>query len=98
MNESGEGVAKDPARAAGLYDQACEGGDINGCSNEEGHYSKACEGGDANGCSFLGDYYRAGIGVAKDPDKARQFLTKGCNMGDQVGCDWLKKMHWWHWW
>jgi TPR repeat protein len=32
MNEDGEGVAKDDARAAGLYSKACDGGDADGCS------------------------------------------------------------------
>jgi hypothetical protein len=31
--------------------------------------------------------------VAKDTDKARALLTRGCNMGSQWGCDSLKEMH-----
>jgi hypothetical protein len=33
MNETGQGVPQDPARAAGLYQRACEGGELIGCTN-----------------------------------------------------------------
>jgi TPR repeat protein len=33
MYERGRGVAKDRARAAALYKQACDGGDAKGCTN-----------------------------------------------------------------
>jgi TPR repeat protein len=55
-------------------------------------YAKACADGNAVSCSNLGNYYRLGIGVEQDSAKARQFLTKGCGMGNQWGCDRLKEM------
>lgn len=33
MYEAGDGVAKDPERAAQLYQRACEGGELKGCTN-----------------------------------------------------------------
>jgi TPR repeat protein len=55
-------------------------------------YGKACADGDGAGCSNLGNRYRLGLGVDKDPGKARQLLGKGCALGNQWGCDRLKEM------
>jgi TPR repeat protein len=37
--------------------------------------------------------YDNGLGVAMDAQKTRQFLAKGCKLGNQWGCDRLKEMH-----
>jgi TPR repeat protein len=55
-------------------------------------FSKACNAGNSAGCANLGNYYRIGFGVAQDSEKARQYLTKSCNLGCQWGCDRLKEM------
>jgi len=55
-------------------------------------YSKACDMGSAGGCFNFGESYRTGDGVQKDKEKAKLLLGKGCSMGDQEGCDKLKKL------
>jgi TPR repeat protein len=49
-----------------------------------------CEAGDAYHCSLLGDAYRDGRGVPKDPVRARRLSKIGCDGGIPRGCDGLK--------
>jgi TPR repeat protein len=55
-------------------------------------FNKACDGGDAQGCFLVSNAYGAGQGVAANPDLARQYLQKGCNMDSTSGCNQLKAM------
>jgi TPR repeat protein len=49
-----------------------------------------CDAGDAYHCSLLGDAYRDGRGVPKDPVRARRLSKLGCDGGIPRGCDGLK--------
>ena len=70
----GVDVAKDPARAAALYQTACDAGVLAACNRlgalyerqdaarAVALYRKACEGGDSYGCVNLGRAYWVGLG------------------------------------
>jgi TPR repeat protein len=51
-----------------------------------------CDAGDAYHCSLLGDAYRDGRGIAKDPVRARKLYRTGCDGGIPRGCDGLKSL------
>ena len=52
--------------------------------------SRGCDSGDAMSCTMLGYSYSYGCGVAKDAEKGRQFLSKGCSLGYERACDGIK--------
>ena len=79
MSENGYGVAKDYARAAALYPDAC------------GNMGKGGSGMPL-ACSHLGNLYLNGLGVDKDINKAKEFLKRGCSGGDKWGCSRLKEL------
>jgi TPR repeat protein len=57
-------------------------------------YSIVCDANGGAGCSNLGNlYWHGGNGLVKDNEKARLYLTKGCSLGNQWGCDRLKLVH-----
>ena len=39
------------------------------------------------GCTLLGDLHKKGLGVKRDPDRARKYYGKACDFGSQQGCD-----------
>jgi TPR repeat protein len=47
--------------------------------------------GDGSGCTNLGHCYQHGTGVPKNPALARDDFFQGCALGDQGGCEALKK-------
>lgn len=55
-------------------------------------YEQVCDGGDVDACDFLGDTYRFGRGVAKDPEKAKHAYSKACSLGRLSSCNQLKTM------
>jgi hypothetical protein len=52
--------------------------------------SRSCDTGIATSCSIVGYSYIHGCGVAKDTEKGRQLLSKGCSLGDHNACDGIK--------
>jgi TPR repeat protein len=52
--------------------------------------SRSCNAGNAMICTMLGYSYSYGCGVAKDIDKGRQLLSKGCSLGYERACDGIK--------
>jgi hypothetical protein len=52
--------------------------------------SRACDSGNAMSCTMLGYSYSYGCGVAKDIEKGRQLLSKGCALGYERACDGIK--------
>jgi uncharacterized protein len=107
MYAGARGVAKDEAHAVELYRKACDAGQADSCTNlgtmyqlargvsqdlpqAATLYRRACDAGSAEGCSDLGNMYI--VGTEKDLYKARQYLSKGCSMGNQWGCDQLKAL------
>ena len=86
MYEGGEGVARDPFRAAALY------------SREAGLYSKACDAGDASACTDLGGLYDDSYDnrprqFAKDYPRAVALYSKACDAGNADGCSSLGSMY-----
>lgn len=49
-------------------------------------YTRGCELNDMFSCASLAGLYESGIGVARDPAKARQLSTKACHGGYGEGC------------
>ncbi len=47
---------------------------------------KGCKEGSARACASLGELYKAGKGVDKDPAKAKEMFAKACNGGDDKAC------------
>jgi hypothetical protein len=55
-------------------------------------FKKTCDWGEMYSCRNLGSRYQVGDGVPKDMEEAKQYLSKGCSIGDQWECDELKWM------
>jgi TPR repeat protein len=103
LYEKGETVPKDLARAASLYQKACEGGDPDTCANWAGLYQGegltddlpraaaildlGCKDDSAISCFNLASLHRSGHGVAKDPARAVALLAESCRLGFERGCD-----------
>jgi TPR repeat protein len=101
----GAGVAKDYARATGLFQRACDGGYVDGCTKlgnaywgsgvfkdkylATDLYQKTCNAGNAEGCFGLGLSYREGYGVLKNFAAAAQSFRKACKGGFAIGCSTL---------
>jgi TPR repeat protein len=100
--DTGQGVAKDNARAFALYSKSCDG-DPTSCGNlgvmyHDGRgveaddsraitlFSKACDAGNALSCENLGVMYEYGHGIAANVELATQSLKKSCSLGDQNAC------------
>src|SRR6266567_506132 len=95
----GVDVAKDPARAAALYQTACDGGVLAACnrlgalyerqdtSRAVALFQKACEGGGLPGCTNLGLVYMGGEGVATDTARAAALFREACDGADLDGCN-----------
>jgi TPR repeat protein len=49
-------------------------------------FKHACELGSPNSCFSIGMIYRTGDGVARDEEKAKQYLTRACDLGDRESC------------
>jgi TPR repeat protein len=97
----GQGVPADIERAKALYDRACQGGVVQGCSSlaaiemregggdkvrAAGHFRTACDAGDAAGCTNLASMYALGQGVERDLARAAALLERACGAGLGVGC------------
>lgn len=52
---------------------------------------KAVDNGSIHGQRALGVFYLEGLGVEKDRQQAKKWLTKACNNNNQGACDLLKK-------
>jgi TPR repeat protein len=70
--EDGRTVARDPARAALFFHQACE----DAVTRE-----------DMLACHFLGSAYSEGRGVPMDPVRAAQLYDRACQHGNGNGCN-----------
>jgi TPR repeat protein/serine/threonine protein kinase len=55
--------------------------------------SKKCDAGDSFWCGFVAYEYENGIdGIVKDTEKARQFYSKSCSLGEKHSCDDLRRL------
>ncbi len=102
MYLAGSGVGKDVPRALGLFEKACAGGRPPACFNvgvvnekqltppkpkvAAEFYEKACDAKYFKACTNLGSLYLQGVGVAKNPTKARRLYKRACDGGDEVAC------------
>jgi TPR repeat protein len=68
-------------RAAGMEAPGAQPGSGNECSVRT--FNLACERNDPWACTMAGFHLARGIGVAKDPARARQVLAKSCKYGEQ---------------
>jgi TPR repeat protein len=48
-----------------------------------------CDKHDAWSCTAIGNMYWRGVGVTKDLGKAPGYFQRGCDGGDNTGCDWF---------
>jgi hypothetical protein len=53
-------------------------------------FEKACDAGVPGGCYNLGLAHQRGHGVAKNPERARGFLQKACELGMAPACESLR--------
>lgn len=106
MYDFGQGVVQDFARALAFYSKSCNAGSgaacyhlsmlpqsiPGGCNSGAVtlNLSRSCDMGIATSCSIVGYSYIHGCGVAKDTEKGRQLLSKGCSLGDYNACDGIK--------
>ncbi|MGP8251147.1 MAG: superinfection immunity protein [Terracidiphilus sp.] len=104
----GQGVTQDFSRAEALYSKSCNAGNgaacyhssllpqsiPGGCNSSAvtRNLSRSCDMGIATSCSMIGLSYIHGCGVAKDTEKGRQLLSKGCSLGDYNACDGTKQL------
>jgi hypothetical protein len=68
-------------RAAGMEAPGAQPGSGNECSVRT--FNLACERDDPWACTMAGFHLARGIGVAKDPARARQILAKSCKYGEE---------------
>lgn len=100
MYREGRSMPKDPRRSKELMEKACEHGAAESCRSvgmdalKDGDQAtavrlltRACELRNAISCLAVGTFYVTGTGVARDLDKAREFLRRACNMGERAACD-----------
>jgi hypothetical protein len=101
-------VAADPARAAALYEKACNGGSGWACgalANQKlmrnapddpvaaaGLLRKGCDAGDPASCGVLAALHEIGKGVEKRAAEARALHEKACAAGYTPSCDRLKAL------
>ena len=71
--DNGEGVPKDAAKAAQLYQKACDGGIAGGCFNLGASYSSG-QGVLTSGAAAAESYHKAGLAYLKDGNKADALL------------------------
>ncbi len=98
----GDGMPRNPAKAATYFRKACDGGHASSCYNlalmmEQGDiprdakqlialYETACEKGDARACSNAGFMFINGDGAPLDQEKGRTLFEKSCTMKHGEGC------------
>ena len=94
------GMKKDAARAAVIYQYACQAGSLVACGlqcefglgvrKDESRavtlYKKACDRGAAGGCNNLGVMHAIGRGVVKDESRAVLLYEQACDGGYASGC------------
>ena len=56
-------------------------------ASEKNNYLQQCQNGNGKGCRDLGTLYELGLGVKKDPLKARYYAQKGCELGSGESCN-----------
>jgi hypothetical protein len=99
----GLGVTQEFSRASAFYTKSCNAGNGAACyhlgmlpQSQPGgcnsravmlNLSRSCDMGIATSCSMVGYSYIHGCGVAKDTEKGRQLLSRGCSLGDHNACD-----------
>lgn len=79
-----------------FFQRACASGFVSGCTNRAVEmdsgpgktcamrtYGLACDRNDPWACTMLGFHLVRGIGVDKDPDRARKALARSCRFGDE---------------
>lgn len=54
------------------------------------YYQKACDLNLAGSCTFAGMIYYLDKEIQQDIKKSRVLLSKGCALGDDLGCSYLK--------
>jgi TPR repeat protein len=94
MYQTGEGVTQDLARAVILYQQACEGGLMQGCVNLGiMTQQRECDSGLLRVCVNLGFMYYTGEGVVQDLARAVGLYRQACDGGVVLGCNNLGAMY-----
>jgi uncharacterized protein len=53
-------------------------------------FRRDCDAGDFDSCGLLGYMYAQGLGVGKDPRRARELFQWACEKGSAIGCDGLE--------
>jgi len=97
----GQGVAADPARAAQLFERACDLHDAAACARlgdvlargrgrdanrAAAAYQRACDAGRLEACASLGRLLADGRGIARDRVRAARLFQKACDGHVVDGC------------
>jgi len=98
--QKGRGVPSDTRRAAALAVEACDLGELRGCTFRGAQlvaandlrggirqFERACSGGESVACTELGELYETGRGVPRDVKRAaRSYYATACAHGVAVAC------------
>jgi TPR repeat protein len=87
------------SRAASLFKRACEAHVGHGCAGlghlalaagdlprARAHYESGCRWGDNRACNAMGDFYRDGRGVQRNPRRAHRYYMRACSVGPMAEC------------
>jgi TPR repeat protein len=93
------GGPPDRDKATGLYQKACDGGNVASCMSVAyrldwkaeperviGLVQKSCDGDDAIACRVLGNEFLRGDRLGKDTGRGEQLLTRACAMAETFAC------------
>lgn len=93
MLYAGKDVSQDTERGLMLFQRACEGREMKGCTKARQVYEERCRAGFANGCNLLARLYLEGFGVTQDQAKAAELYTIACDRNDSVSCASLARLY-----
>ena len=104
MYMKGDMVEKNPKKAIGLFEKACNGGDMIGCRDlaffekdpkkAYNIYLKACDKNEVGSCYEIARrYYYGGDMVDQDYEKSLYFYQKACTNGMDLGCRSFANLH-----
>jgi hypothetical protein len=100
--QRGELVARNPAKAAEAFLEACVRGEAAACTDRgelalagpdatraASFFERACEGRHWPGCVRLGVLRARGQNVSRDEERAANLFERACTEGDMGGCAWF---------
>jgi len=75
-----------PQNQSGYYDQGVEYYKKGKYEDAAKHFKMGCDKGHNSSCERLGEMYKNGKGVAKNPDRSAELYKKACGGDSAQGC------------